>query len=77
MEVLAGVARQHPYTAYAGMKKSFKKEWYLTRSATPSMRETLRINPATMGYISTVILTVKVNRAEEGTGNTRYMLLWF
>ena len=37
----------------------------------------LRINPTTMGYISVVIPTVKVNRAEEGIGNPEYILLWF
>ena len=37
----------------------------------------LRINPATMGYISVVIPPVKVNRAEEGIGNPEYILLWF
>ena len=35
------------------------------------------INPATMGYIRLVIPLVKVNRAEEGIGNTKYILLWF
>ena len=36
-----------------------------------------RINPATMGYISVVIPPVKVNCAEEGIVNTKYILLWF
>ena len=40
-------------------------------------RATLRINPATMGYIRVVIPPVKVNRAEEGIGNPKYILLWF
>ena len=30
-----------------------------------------------MGYISPVIPSVKVNRAEEGIRNTEYILLWF
>ena len=37
---------------------------------------TPRINPSTMGYISVVIPSVKVNRAEEGIGNPEYSLLW-
>ena len=30
-----------------------------------------------MGYISVVIPLVKVNREEEGIGNTNYILVWF
>ena len=37
----------------------------------------IRINPATMGYISAAIPPVKVNHAEEGTGNPEYILSWF
>ena len=35
------------------------------------------INPATMGYIIVVIPPVKVNCAEEGIRNPKYILLWF
>ena len=34
-------------------------------------------NPVTMGYISVLIPLIKVNRVEEGIGNTEYILLWF
>ena len=37
----------------------------------------LNINPATMGYISVVIPSVKVSSAEEGMGNPGYILLCF
>ena len=36
-----------------------------------------RINPTTMGYISVLIPSVKVNCEEEGIRNTEYILLWF
>ena len=37
----------------------------------------IRINPATMGYISAAIPPVKVNHAEEETVNPGYIILWF
>ena len=49
----------------------------LTHTATENPSTNIRINPATMGYISVVIPSVKVNHAEEGIGNPEYILLWF
>ena len=38
VEVLVGVARQQPHTAYAGLKKSLQNEWYSLQHITLTHR---------------------------------------
>ena len=43
VEVLAGLARQHPQTAYDGLQKSLHQERDFIQSITPHIRETFRL----------------------------------
>ena len=72
VRVLGEIAQRHPQLAYSGLGMPLQLEWqYLQRNVLGI------INPATMGYISVVVPSVKVNRAEEGMGNTEFIMLWF
>ena len=39
MEVMYGVARRHPQTAYAGLKKSLQQEWDFFQRVNPGIRD--------------------------------------
>ena len=37
MKILAGVAHNHPKSAYAGLQKSLHQEWYFVQRVTPGV----------------------------------------
>ena len=39
VKVMAGVARKHPQSAYAGLKKSLQQEWAFVKRVTPEVGE--------------------------------------
>ena len=41
VRTLAGVARKHPQSAYAGLKKSLQQEWAFVQRVTPGISNAL------------------------------------
>ena len=39
VRILAGVAHNHPQSAYAGLLKSLQQEWYFVQRVTPGVGE--------------------------------------
>ena len=39
VRTLAGVARKHPQSAYAGLQKSFQQEWAFVQQVAPGIGE--------------------------------------
>ena len=39
VRILAGVAQNHPQSAYAGLLKSLQQEWYFVQRVTPGVGE--------------------------------------
>ena len=37
VDILAGVARKHPQSAYAGLQKSLQQEWAFVQQVTPGV----------------------------------------
>ena len=42
MKTLAGVARKHPQSAYAGLQKSLQQEWAFLQRVTPGIDNAFR-----------------------------------
>ena len=42
VKTLAGVARNHPQSAYAGLQKSLQHEWAFVQRVTPGIRDSFR-----------------------------------
>ena len=42
VEILAGVSRKHPQSAYAGLQKSLQQEWAFVQRVTPGIGDAFR-----------------------------------
>ena len=59
MAILSGVARKHPKSAYAGLKKSLQKEWEFVQRVTPGVGDSF-------GPVETVLKETFVPALSEG-----------
>ena len=71
LKVLAGVAHQHPQSAYAGLQKSLQQEWAFVQRVTPGVGETFGPVEETLREIFVPALFIGLKEGVPARKNTR------